>query len=249
MEKKVEDFLVHGGRNTEYTIKYINKLLEKNGNYPAQAINRLLAIRTHAEEDYQHYVALQTYLSSQDTRGEVDQLERGVGTLNIAGSREEEEEPRTAQSFITDQQEELDVTTQPVGTGDDLFLLEGVDSGLGNNSLLSPSSPSYSDGEGEQSDADEGIHLPRKHTSQHTEIACSLPVGIPLSEQMMQYRRHQEEEGVDIRETRGDNIHDEEGQDIAASIQAMARSVATSTMFGDPMFDLPRPRVNTASKI
>ena len=37
--------------------------------------------------------------------------------------------------------------------------------------------------------------------------------------------------------------------DIAASIQAMARSVHTSSIFGDNVFgELPRPRVNTFSK-
>ena len=48
-----------------------------------------------------------------------------------------------------------------------------------------------------------------------------------------------------------DNIEDDEDRptDIAASIQALAKSVHTSSIFGDSVFgDLPRPRTNTYGK-
>jgi len=257
MEKKLEDFVVHGGRHTEYTIKYISQLLEKDSGYPSHIVDALLSIRSHAEQDKQNFLSLQAFITSQESKRQDSKDETDLRhQLDLDPSSKE---PKTAQSFLQDEKKANGAAVQPVGSGDDLFLLEGVDrqirpgvtdpapgvtdtAPVQSSDENSPSSISYSDGEGEQSDGDEGIHLPRKHRhNKEVDIACSLPVRIPLPEQLQRHRA--DIEGREMEENE-DNV-----SNIAASIQAMARSVATSSMFGDPMFDVPRPRVNTLSKI
>eukprot|EP00088_Acartia_fossae_P070788 TRINITY_DN9564_c0_g1_i2.p1 TRINITY_DN9564_c0_g1~~TRINITY_DN9564_c0_g1_i2.p1 ORF type:complete len:263 (+),score=74.12 TRINITY_DN9564_c0_g1_i2:29-817(+) len=262
MERKIEDFVAYGGRNSDYTVKYITKLLDKNPKYPPHVLDILLSIRSHAEEDYQQFLALQSFLSAKDSRQKPEEMMVDSGsTIPIRTENRIEsdvaisQEPKTAETFrLEEKQAQNAGSQQPMGTGDDLFLLEGVEGGGavvgggGHNQQQqqsqdpSPTSPtSYSDGEGEESDGDEGIHLPRKHHRiKEVEIASSLPVRIPLPEQLQQNNRDRRELSEEV---------SAEEQNIAASIQAMARSVATSTMFGDPMFDVPRPRVNTLSKI
>ena len=75
-----------------------------------------------------------------------------------------------------------------------------------------------------------------------TEVAASLPVGIPWPAQITEAHTRlqgQDRNGEDIAPSR----------DIAASMAAIAKSVHTSSMFGDDVFgDLPRPRLNTGSK-
>jgi len=198
----------------------------------------LLSLKHHAEQDKQHFLTLQSYLASKVSKE--DEIDSRINRdLELTTK-----ELKTAESFI--KEEEKAVTAcerQPVGSGDDLFLLEGVDqegSGgrpAGSRAHVHSEDTSYSDDgeEGEQSEGDEGIHLPRSHRIKEEEIACSLPVRIPLQEQLLSHRNR-------------DNIDEDQSNNIAASIQAMAKSVATSSMFGDPMFDLPRPRVNTFSK-
>merc|ERR1712212_880644 len=72
------------------------------------------------------------------------------------------------------------------------------------------------------------------------EIAASLPVGIPWPAQVKSATMSQNRDVV---------ATEEKPTDIAASIQAMAKSVHTSSIFGDNTCgDLPRPRLNTYGK-
>ena len=76
------------------------------------------------------------------------------------------------------------------------------------------------------------------------QVAASLPVGIPLSPHLRPAPQVREADaGLGGRE------ESDRPSDIAASIQAIARSVHASSIFGDNVFgELPRPRVNTFSK-
>merc|ERR1712142_933579 len=125
-----------------------------------------------------------------------------------------------------------------IAVTDDLFLLEGVDSS--NGQLRSPQSV-FSDEDRDDSELDEGIHIPSKFSNKKPEeVAASLPVGIPWPAQM---------NSANVAQSRDVVVSEERPRDIAASIQAMAKSVHTSSIFGDNTFgDLPRPRLNTYGK-
>lgn len=140
-----------------------------------------------------------------------------------------------------------------VAVTDDLFLMEGVDE------LRSPASLQYSEEEQEteEEEPDEGIHIPSKvrgipgsGSRSVRQMAASLPVGIPWP----QHQAGQGEEDSKDQVVPHARRDDSRGRvaaptDIAASIQAMAASVHTSSIFGDNVFgELPRPRLNTATK-
>ena len=77
-------------------------------------------------------------------------------------------------------------------------------------------------------------------------MAASLPVGIPWPAHLAGGAGGLEKESDPALTRLEDGTRP---SDIAASIQAMARSVHTSSIFGDNVFgELPRPRVNTFSK-
>ena len=85
----------------------------------------------------------------------------------------------------------------------------------------------------------------KKTNNIHSQVAASLPVGIPWPAHLAAGPGGLEKESEPA-------FRVEDGSkpsDIAASIQAIARSVHTSSIFGDNVFgELPRPRVNTFSK-
>jgi len=120
---------------------------------------------------------------------------------------------------------------------DDLFLMEGTEL----EDPRSPQSLPYSDEEIEDSEVDEGIHMShQRRERQDTEVAASLPVGIPWPAQLSSRA---------VLTSRPPQDGDSHPRDIAASIQAMAKSVHTSSMFGDNVFgELPQPRTNTHRK-
>lgn len=126
---------------------------------------------------------------------------------------------------------------------DDMFTLDGV-------TARSPAalSPSDEDREEADSEPDEGIHIPGKFgQNKPLEVAASLPVGIPWPAQLTAARGADRQRAPVSQGQPGESS--ERPSDIAASIQAMAKSVHTSSIFGDNVFgDLPRPRVNTFSK-
>ncbi|CAG9791901.1 unnamed protein product [Diatraea saccharalis] len=101
---------------------------------------------------------------------------------------------------------------------EDLFDLEGTDFRNNMNS-------DQDDYDSDQSSHDEGIHISRpRREDGAADIARSLPINMPFPKE---------------RPTRNDLDDDEEPQDIAASIKALARSV-----HGD-VYELPRPRFST----
>ncbi|CAB3224985.1 unnamed protein product [Arctia plantaginis] len=102
---------------------------------------------------------------------------------------------------------------------EDLFDIEGTDS---HHNMLSDQDDYDSDLEGSN---DEGIHITRPRGGGVEAIARSLPMNMPKF--------------PNERSTHREYDDDEEPQDIAASIKALARSV-----HGD-VFELPRPRFST----
>ena len=86
----------------------------------------------------------------------------------------------------------------------------------------------------------------KKTNNIHSQVAASLPVGIPWPAHLAGGPAGLEKES----EPALSRVEDGgKPSDIAASIQAIARSVHTSSIFGDNVFgELPRPRVNTFSK-
>jgi len=115
-----------------------------------------------------------------------------------------------------------------VAATDDLFLMEGLEDSR------SPQSLTFSDDDREDSELDEGIHIPRRRANKEpAQMAASHPVGIPWTTLPPPSEVRQDD--------RGDHHHQQQPADIAASIRAMARSVHGSSVFGD----LPRPRTNT----
>ncbi|GBP43427.1 hypothetical protein EVAR_33955_1 [Eumeta japonica] len=111
---------------------------------------------------------------------------------------------------------------------EDIFDLEGTDSNMSRNDYISDQDDYDDDNSGSN---DEGIHILRGRGGRPAkdgaafEIARSLPISMPN----VGHERHEPHELED----------EEEPQDIAASIKALARSV-----HGD-VFELPRPRFST----
>ncbi|XP_026765196.2 uncharacterized protein LOC113523420 [Galleria mellonella] len=101
---------------------------------------------------------------------------------------------------------------------EELFDLEGMDS-RGNVTS------DHDDYDSDQESNDEGIQMSRRRVNAASDIAHSLPIDMPKF--------------PNDRATRREIDDDEEPQDIAASIKALARSV-----HGD-VFELPRPRFST----
>ncbi|XP_075972803.1 proline-rich Akt substrate 40 kDa isoform X2 [Anticarsia gemmatalis] len=101
---------------------------------------------------------------------------------------------------------------------EELFDLEGMDS---RHNMLSD----QDDYDSDQGSNDEGIHISRPRGGGVEVIARSLPMNMPKF--------------PNERPTQREYDDDEEPQDIAASIKALARSV-----HGD-VFELPRPRFST----
>lgn len=108
---------------------------------------------------------------------------------------------------------------------EDIFDLEGTDSNMSRNDMNSDQDDYDSDNSVSR---DEGIHIVRgRNARQQNDIARSLPINMPkFSFERNEYPRDLDDE-------------EEQPQDIAASIKALARSV-----HGDA-YDLPRPRFST----
>ncbi|XP_023335069.1 uncharacterized protein LOC111706424 [Eurytemora carolleeae] len=250
MDSSMRQFLKEGGKHSENTLKYLSSVLNNPHPYPPHVIEILNSIRQHAEEDNSNFLHLQSILPHLATHQSINQPSSSIHQSHPAGKPGggRRSDPVHVHSAIKEetaspsQVEQVGEVETAVSAGDDLFLLEGVDDSR------SPMSVVYSEcEEEEEGEADEGIYIPGKKSTnigvanQRTpvEIAASLPVGIPWNEDMMNKSRRVDE---------GKNEEDRP-TDIAASIQAMARSVYSSSVFGDNVFgELPRPRRNTMSK-
>jgi len=234
----LRNFLASEEGLAETRLRCVTQLLEKEAvGLPSHIQEALNHLRQNAEEDLSNILHIQSTLPSATKPTQ----------LPTAPLRVKPSPTKTVKSIFTpDSGPVLGQVDEGVETAlavtDDLFLIEGME-----EDLRSPQSLSYSEDEREDSEADEGIHIPCKRRGadgKKEEVAASLPVGIPLTARM-----------IGITGEKGDQPGrpDPEGRtqtrDIAASMAALAKSVHMSSMFGDNVFgELPRPRLNTGSK-
>jgi len=227
-------FLSEQEKLTEERLQKLNSILETNFSVPDHIVDTLHHLRQNAEDDLSNILHIQSiYPRSSLTSANPPVRPQLLSPVRRAVVGE----GRTVLGEV----EEAIETGEVVLADDDMFAIDGV-------SVVSPLS-AFSDEEREDSELDEGIHIPGKiRSNKPVEVAASLPVGIPWPAQLTAGGRRQQAAA-----TAGgqlvDRLDSDNPSDIAASIQALAKSVHTSSMFGDNVFgDLPRPRTNTYSK-
>lgn len=217
----------------------LNTLLDTTppSTFPNHITDTLNLLRQNAEEDLSNILHIQSIFPSGLPK---------KAALSLTAAKPKHSPVKAVQAVFGDSRAVLGQVEEDIEAGvavtDDLFLMEGVDATTAGQ-LRSPQS-AFSDEEREDSELDEGIHIPSKFSNKKTyEVAASLPVGIPWPVQMTSAPM-----ALNSREV-GAQGGEERPRDIAASIQAMAKSVHTSSIFGDNTFgELPRPRLNTFTK-
>jgi len=213
----------------ETRLRSVTRVLDQESTgLPGHILEALGHLRQNAEEDLSNILHIQSTLP---------------GVSSKPSPRPKASPAKTVKAlFTTDSSAVLGQVEEGVEAAlavtDDLFLIEGME-----EEARSPQSLSYSEEEREDSEADEGIHIPSKRREgREAEVAASVPVGIPLNARMLL----RGDQGDDRPSVAGDTST----RDIPASMAAIARSLHVSSMFGDDVFgELPRPRLNTASKI
>jgi len=234
----LRNFLTSEEGLAETRLRCVTQLLEQEaGGLPSHILEALNHLRQNAEEDLSNILHIQSTLPSATKPSK----------LPAASLRVKPSPTKTVKSIFTpDSGPVLGQVDEGVETAlavtDDLFLIEGME-----EDLRSPQSLSYSEDEREDSEADEGIHIPCKRRGgggKKEEVAASLPVGIPLTARIMGIGGEEGDKASKPVPEGGTGT-----RDIAASMAALARSVHMSSMFGDNVFgELPRPRLNTGSK-
>jgi len=240
--KTLLSFLAEEEKLSEQRLRMLNTLLDTpTSNFPPNITDTLHLLRQNAEEDLSNILHIQSTFPSGLAKKTSSQ------SVSAAKPAKPKQSPvKAVQAVFGDSRAVLGQVDEDVETAiavtDDLFLMEGVD--VSNGQLRSPQS-AFSDEDRDDSELDEGIHIPSKFSNKKVEeVAASLPVGIPWPVQVNSANMAQGSR--DMVNTRGG---EERPTDIAASIQAMAKSVHTSSIFGDNTFgDLPRPRLNTHGK-
>jgi len=233
----LRNFLANEEGLAETRLRCVTKMLEQEaGGLPSHILEALNHLRQNAEEDLSNILHIQSTLPS---------ASKPASKLPAASLRVKPSPTKTVKSIFTpDSGPVLGQVDEGVETAlavtDDLFLIEGME-----EDLRSPQSLSYSEDEREDSEADEGIHIPcKRRGGKKEEVAASLPVGIPLTARIMGIGGEEGDKASKPVPEGGTQT-----RDIAASMAALARSVHTSSMFGDNVFgELPRPRLNTGSK-
>lgn len=233
-------FLAEEEKLADQRLRMLNNLLEPtpSSTFPSHITETLNLLRQNAEEDLSNILHIQSIFPS------------GLGKKSnnnpIRQSKPKHNPVSAVHSVISETTAVLGEVEDGIEAGiavtDDLFLMEGV--GSNSSQLRSPQSV-VSDEDRDDSELDEGIHIPSKFGKKKSyEVAASLPVGIPWPAHMTSTTAVAPAKEVVLQDVREDRP-----KDIAASIQAMAKSVHTSSIFGDNTFgDLPRPRLNTLSK-
>jgi len=237
-------FLAEEEKLSEQRLRMLNTLLDTapSTTFPTHITDTLNLLRQNAEEDLSNILHIQSIFPSGLAKKPA--LTPSTGPAKAA-NKPKQSPVKAVQAVFGDSRAVLGQVEEDIEAGiavtDDLFLMEGVDAST--VELRSPQS-AFSDEDRDDSELDEGIHIPSKFSNKKTyEVAASLPVGIPWPVQMTSASIAQS------REVMGAQGTEERPRDIAASIQAMAKSVHTSSIFGDNTFgDLPRPRLNTLSK-
>jgi len=226
---------------SEHRLLMLNNLLDHpTATFPNHITDTLNLLRQNAEEDLSNILHIQSIFPSS--------LPNLASTANLVPktSKPKQSPVKVVQAVFGDSRAVLGQVEEDVEAGvavtDDLFLMEGVDPTT-NTQLRSPLS-TFSDEERDDSELDEGIHIPSKFSNKKTfEVAASLPVGIPWPAQLTGSNTSATNRELAVQGGEA------KPRDIAASIQAMAKSVHTSSIFGDNTFgDLPRPRLNTYTK-
>jgi len=223
---------------SEHRLLMLNNLLDiPTSAFPNHISDTLNLLRQNAEEDLSNILHIQSIFPSS--------LPKPTASNSPTKTSKPKHSPvKVVQAVFGDSRAVLGQVEEDVEAGiavtDDLFLMEGVDPTT--TQLRSPLS-TFSDEERDDSELDEGIHIPSKFSNKKTfEVAASLPVGIPWPAQLTGATTATNKEA-------GFQGGEAKPRDIAASIQAMAKSVHTSSIFGDNTFgDLPRPRLNTYTK-
>jgi len=230
-EKVLLSFLSEQESLTERRIQDLNNFLDNTDfSLPTNISDTLNSLRQNAEDDLSNIYHIQSTYTSAQARSASRQLKC-------------QSPVRTGGGSVLAQLERVQECGEVLLVGDeeDLFPLEVED-----GHLASVRSPESGWSQWSESEPDEGIDIPAKfrEKTQAEQVAASLPVGIPWPSHLPG--------GLLVKETDSALTGAEEvgrPSDIAASIQAMARSVHTSSIFGDNVFgELPRPRVNTFSK-
>jgi len=222
---------------SEQRLRMLNTLLDTTppSTFPTHITDTLNQLRQNAEEDLSNILHIQSIFPSGLPK---------KAALSLTTAKPKHSPVKAVQAVFGESRAVLGQVEEDIEAGvavtDDLFLMEGVDASTAQ--LRSPQS-AFSDEEREDSELDEGIHIPSKFSNKKTyEVAASLPVGIPWPVQMTSAP-------MALNREVGVQGGEERPRDIAASIQAMAKSVHTSSIFGDNTFgDLPRPRLNTFTK-
>jgi len=208
---------------------------------PPHAQEILHLLRQHAEEDYSNLIHLQSLMINTNQ----DKLTKPPLQLDIVPNTGPAPHAGRAAPLGGGHAPPIGVVNAPLREGeivmgeavevgvaatDDMFLIEGLEDSR------SPQSLTFSDDDPEDSELDEGIHIPRRRANKEPiQVAASQPVGIPWPSNLVDFESRHEESSKNTNNN---------PTDIAASIRAMARSVHGSSVFGD----LPRPRVNALSK-
>jgi len=250
--KTLLSFLAEEEKLSERRLRELTSLIESPNSFPAHILETLNLLKQNAEEDLSNILHIQSIFPSG--------LKKKANTIfssHAAKISKPKQTVKAVQAVLGERGAVLGEVEDDIEAGvaatDDLFLLEGVDASstqlrspqstfdASSTQLRSPQS-TFSDEERDDSELDEGIHIPSKFSNRKNyEVAASLPVGIPWPAQMNNTSAAQTRTVAPVGE--------EKPRDIAASIQAMAKSVHTSSIFGDNTFgELPRPRLNTFSK-
>lgn len=210
---------------------------------PGHILEALDRLRQNAEDDLSHILHIQS-------------------TLPSSVPRPDPVSPTISDNVTPEQDHPAPIVEGRHGAGqfsladgsDDMFTLS-LNEELTETRTSTPLIPSDEEQEEQEADSepDEGIHMPNTfRQNKSSEVAASLPVGIPWSAQLPASRGVERQRAPVVRghTTEADRTRDSETSiHIAASIPALAKSVHTRSDFGDNVFgDLPRPRKNTYSK-
>jgi len=209
----------------ESRLRNLSRVLENEAaGLPSHILEALNHLKQNAEEDLSNILHIQSTIPNMARKTTTSPRSKVSPALTVKNM------------LIGDSGAVLGQVDEGVETAtavtDNLFLMDGVE-------ILEDQSgaqtPSYSDEDIEDSELDEGIYMPSQGGDlQPTEVAASLPVGIPWPVQQPRTNNS----------TRTGDDSEAPPKDIAASMAAMAKSVCLDNVFGD----LPRPRLNTASK-
>lgn len=227
--------------------KHIGKLSsdieEKIRQFSDEQYSILDKERTRVQEDHQTLVNLlkesdtgslsatnNTSFSSFSNHNIEFKYNNNRSALNVANTRPGEVSTACLSSSVS-------ARNSSDASDDFMFELEDVDHSPG---ATAPSEEEMSDTD-DSGSHDEGISIPRKMNVADDFVAKSLPMNIPIFNDLMKQNSTPPREAGRIIPKKKFDKDLRDTQDIAASIKALAKSVHGDTPFGD----LPRPRLSS----